>query len=328
MNFECFDEIINLIKDDITKQETTFREPIGATERLAVTLRFLATGDSYKTIGHSFRLGFSTVAIIVEEVCTVIWSKLQPIYMPEPTQELWEKSVLGYENLWQFPNCLGSIDGKHVTIRCPQNSGSNYFSYLKKFSIVLMAIVDPEYKFICVDVGAYGKNSDGGIFEQSAMGRRFENGTFNIPPNRPFAGKDDEVPCVLIGDEAFTLSTYLMRPFPYRQARYDRSKEKFNYHLCKARRVVENAFGILAHKWRFFFRPLEVKVSTATKLVKTACVLHNFLREKNIDQKYLNLQEHNDMPVQVFHPLPVDRRRAVNLAFGIREKFVSHFSNL
>ncbi|XP_050294323.1 uncharacterized protein LOC126734665 [Anthonomus grandis grandis] len=266
---------------------------------------FLATGDSYKTIGHNFRLGFSTVAIIVEEVCSVIWSKLQPIYMPEPTQELWEKSVLGYENLWQFPNCLGSIDGKHVTIRCPRNSGSNYFSYLKKFSIVLMAIVDTEYKFICVDVGAYGKNSDGGIFEQSAMGRRFENGTFNIPPNRPFAGKDDEVP-----------------------SRYDRNKEKFNYHLCKARRVVENAFGILAHKWRFFFRPLEVKVSTATKLVKTACVLHNFLREKNIDQKYLNLQEHNDMPVQVFHPLPVDRRRAVNLAFGIREKFVSHFSNL
>lgn len=142
--------------------------------------RFLATGDSYKTIGHSFRLGFSTVASIVEEVCEAIWHKLQPIYIPQPTMEVWEKSIKGFQDLWQFPNYLGSIDGKHVTIKCPKKSGSTYFSYLKKFSIVLLAIVDPEYKFICIDVGGYGKNSDGGIFEASSMGRKFANGNMNI----------------------------------------------------------------------------------------------------------------------------------------------------
>lgn len=193
-----------------------------------------------------------------------------------------------------------------------------------------MAVVDPEYKFTCIDVGAYGKNSDGGIFEASAIGRRFENGTFNIPPDRPLLGENDEVPCVLIGDEAFTLSTYLMRPFPYRQSRHDRNKENFNYHLCKARRVVENAFGMLAHKWRLFFRPLEVKVETAKKLVKAACVMHNFLREKNIDEQFLHVQQNNDRPVQIqaFQNIPVEGRRAVNLAFTIREKFVTYFSNL
>lgn len=291
----------------------------------------MATGDSYKTIGHSFRIGFSTVASIIEEVCEAIWKRLQPIYMPEPTAEIWEKSISGYKNVWQFPNCLGSIDGKHVTIRCPQNSGSNYFSYLKKFSIVLMAIVDPEYKFIAIDVGGFGKNSDGGIFQASAMGRRFLEGTFNIPPNRSLSDDDhDEIPCVLIGDEAFTLSTYLMRPFPYRQARYDRNKENFNYRLCRARRVVENAFGILSHKWRLFFRPLEVKVGTAKKMVKVACVLHNLLRVKNVDQQFVHLRDNNnDRPLQVlFHNLPVDGRRAVNLAFNVREKFVTYFTTL
>lgn len=144
-----------------------------------------------------------------------------------------------------------------------------------------MAIVDPQYKFICIDVGGYGKNSDGGIFEASAMGKRFASGTLNVPPDRPLPGGGDHVPCVLIGDEAFTLSPYLMRPFPYRQARHDNNKEKFNYHLCRARRVVENAFGIMAHKWRLFLRPLEVKDETTTKLVKAACLLHNFLRVKS-----------------------------------------------
>ncbi|XP_050500955.1 uncharacterized protein LOC126880922 [Diabrotica virgifera virgifera] len=303
MNFESFDEILDLIKNDITQQQTNFREP---TERLAVTLRFLATGDSYKTIGHSFRLGFSTVATIVDETSEAIWNRLQPIYMPEPTEEIWEKSILGFKNVWQFPNCLGSIDGKHVTIKCLQKSGSNYFSYLKNFSIVLMAIVDPEYKFICIDVGGYGKNSDGGIFETSAMGRKFANETMNIPPNRPLADENEEIPC----------------------ARNDNSKERFNYHLCRARRVVENAFGILAHKWRLFFRPLEVKVQTATKLVKAACVLHNLLRTRNTDEQFLHLQENCNIPLPLVDNLAVDGRRAVNEAFKIREKFVTYFINL
>lgn len=62
----------------------------------------------------------------------------------------------------------------------------------------------------------------------SAMGKRFSNDTFNIPPNRPLPGEDADAPCVLIGDEVFTLGTYLMRPFPYRQSRQDHNKEKFN----------------------------------------------------------------------------------------------------
>jgi len=73
-----------------------------------------------------------------------------PIYMPEPTEEIWTKSAQGFFEKWQFPNCIGSVDGKHVTIKCLNDSGSRNFCYLKKFSVVLMAIVDPDYKFICI----------------------------------------------------------------------------------------------------------------------------------------------------------------------------------
>lgn len=94
--------------------------------------------------------------------------------MPEPTKEHWEASMENFNRprQWDFPNCMGAIDGKHVTIKCPNNSMSDYFCYLKKFSIVLLAIVDANYKFITIDIGAYGKNSDGRIFEESAIGRR------------------------------------------------------------------------------------------------------------------------------------------------------------
>ncbi|XP_050310637.1 uncharacterized protein LOC126746421 [Anthonomus grandis grandis] len=271
-------------------------------------------------------MGFSTVSQIINEVCDAIWKHLQPIYMPEPSTELWERTISRFENSWQFPNCIGSIDGKHVAIKCPPNSGSNYYCYLKKFSIVLLAIVDHEYKFVCVDVGGYGKNSDGGIFEASSFGQRMSRGLLNIPPNRALPGQNEETPCVLIGDEAFALTSFLMRPFPYRLSRHDIRKEKYNKRLCRVRRVVENAFGILAQKWRLFYRPLELKVETSIKVIKATCVLHNYLRTEKRDLLFSHLLEDAEPIIGALDPLPADGRRATNYSFQIRENFVNFFN--
>lgn len=290
--------------------------------------RFLATGDSYYTIGHSFRMGFSTVAKIVYEVCEAICNRMQDSYMPEPTEEIWRNSAEKYETMWGFPNCIGSIDEKHVTIKCPNKSGSNYFCYLKKFSIVLMAIVGADYRFICVDIGAYGKNSDSGIFDASNIGKRFETGTMNVPNAKNLPGQQDLCPYVLIGDEGFALKTYLMRPFPYRQSRRDIQKENYNTRLCKARRIVENSFGILAQKWRIFYRPIELSVENTILIVRTACILHNFLRTKKCDNQYFQLLEPPDSTLDAFQDINNDMRRATNSAFEVREKFVRYFNNL
>lgn len=246
--------------------------------------------------------------------------------MPKPTMQQWEHIISGFENKWQFPNCIGSIDGKHVTIKCPPNSGSNYFSYLQKFSIVLLAIVDFDYKFVCIDVGGYGKSSDSGIFEASAIGQRLRDGTLNVPPRRPLPGQQEETPCVLIGDEAFALTSYLMRPFPYRQSRNDIRKEKYNKRLCRARRVVENAFGIMAQKWRLFYRPLELKIDTCISVIKAACVLHNYLRSINSDANFIHLLEPLEVEVEALQNMNIDGRRAANFAFQLRERFVEHFN--
>lgn len=288
-------------------------------------LGFLATGDSFKTIGHSFRMGFRTVSSIVVKVCTAIWHRMHSSFMPEPTEELWEKSIQGFYDKWQFPNCLGSIDGKHITIKCPDNTGSNYFCYLQKFSLVLLAIVDFDYKFIAIDVGGYGRNSDGGLLEESVMGHRLSHRTFHVPNTRPIPTQAVLTPCVLIGDEAFPLKEYLMRPFPHRQSRSDERKENFNKRLCRARRVVENAFGMISHKWRVLLRPIEAKVETAIIIVKTICLLHNFLRIQNCDQSF-NLNE-NEIVMGGLQNMDIVGRRPSNAAFQIRERFVSFFND-
>jgi hypothetical protein len=272
-------------------------------------------------------MGYYTVSAIVTEVCKAIWERLQPVYLPQPTQDIWEENITGFYEKWQFPNCFGSIDGKHVQIKRPPKSGSIYFNYLQTYSIVLLAIADHDCKFTCIDVGGYGKNSDGGIFEASSIGKRIDRDMLNVPGTRPLHGQNEPTPCVLIGDEAFPLRPYLMRPFPYRYSSNDEIKGNYNKRLCRARRTVENAFGILVQKWRVFLRPLEVKVQTAKLIVRTACVLHNYLKSKNCEENFECLLEPANFAVGAFQYHNLHPRRPANFAFEIRERFVAFFNS-
>ena len=241
--------------------------------------RFLATGDSYFTIATAFRMSKVIVSLIIPETCNAIWEVLQPKYMPTPDEERWRQIAEDFYHHWQFPNCVGSIDGKHVTIQAPDNSGSQYFNYKKNHSIVLLAVADAQYNFVVVDIGAYGSQSDGSVFANSVLGSMVKQRLLPFPKNKELPGtRSCALPYVLVGDEAFPLLPNLMRPFPSDSLTDE--KRIYNYRLSRARRVVENSFGILASRFRCFRRSLIMKPSNAVKVVKASVVLHNFLRKE------------------------------------------------
>ena len=112
---------------------------------------------------------------------------------------------MGFRLRWDFLNCVGAIDGKHIAIRSPPNSGSLYYNYKNHFSIVLMAAVDAGYTFIVVDVGNYGSNSDTGKFKHSHFGQKFLLNELGLPPRKPLPGFPQAglLPHCFMGDEAF-----------------------------------------------------------------------------------------------------------------------------
>ena len=257
------------------------------TDRISFHCSFLATGDSYQTLANRFRVGVSKVHEIIHEVCDAIWDVLQLLEMAPPTEQDWQRIEKEFYELWNFPNCLGVADGKHVVITAPAKSGSLFFNYKHTFSVNLMALVDAQYRFIFVDIGQYGSNADGPVFQKSQFGSMFMKDELNVPGPKPlprarFLGN---MPHVIVADEAFPLCPNIMRPYPRGRnaSKMPRPCRVFNYRLSRACRIVECAFGILAQRFRIYNRRMQYSVETVVKIVKATCVLHNFLRDRNLD---------------------------------------------
>jgi len=143
--------------------------------------RFLSTGASYAALADSFRLGISTIHYIIKEVCEAVWKTMAPLHMPVPPTEMLLATSNKFCLKWNFPNCVGSIDGIHIRLKCPSNSGSMYYNYKKYYSVVLQVLADARYRCIAIDVGAYGKQSDSGIFCHSSLYQLLSNNNFNMP---------------------------------------------------------------------------------------------------------------------------------------------------
>jgi hypothetical protein len=223
-------------------------------------------------------MGRSTALYIVRETCQALWSSLENEVLKLPDEKEWLEVAKIFWEKWNFPNCLGALDGKHVAIQSPGHTGSQYFNYKGHHSIILMAVVDANLRFLVLDVGAYGRSSDSSVFASSNFGRALFNGEVNLPPPAllPHASPTSpRLPRVFIADEAFPLKPFLLRPFSGRGLNDE--KKVFNYRLSRARRCVENAFGVLAIRWRIYRRPIIANPDSVVDYVRATCVLHNFL---------------------------------------------------
>lgn len=180
---------------------------------------------------------------------------------------------MDFKEQWDFPHILGALDGKHVAIECPKLCGSLYYNYKQFHSMVLMALCDSGYRFTFVDIGSYGGENDAAIFGRTKLFDDFENKTIKIPSPENIDGT--EYPYVIVGDEIFPLKTWLMKPYGGSNLRHD--QQVFNYRLSRARRTIENAFGILSARWRIFRRPIRANAETVERIIQAVVCLHNYL---------------------------------------------------
>ncbi|XP_054928169.1 uncharacterized protein [Dermacentor andersoni] len=307
----CFDTLLELLKPRIQKSDTNYRKAIPPEHRLALAVRFLASGETLRSSSFSFLSGRSTACMIVPEVCQAIWDVLGPVYVSRPsTPAEWLKVAREFEEKWDMPHCLGAIDGKHVNVECPANSGSRDRNYKNTFSKSLLAVSGANYSFLYVEIGHHGSESDGGIFSRSNLQAKIIEDSLGVPAPASL-GRIGSIPYFFVGDEAFPLKTYMMRPYSRKglhpvlsvsssiatkqacsaesstTTQFEELQQRriFNYRLSRARRVVENSFGIMAQRWRILRRPFKAKEENIRRIVSACVVLHNFLLKESPESK-------------------------------------------
>lgn len=268
---ERFNFILNRIEPFLIRQTVT-EEPI----RLAICLYRLGRGDYLYIIAEMSGLGVSTVSSICQEVCQVLvdhlWNETVSSHMPQ-TEEEFKQKALDMEEFWQFPFCWAAIDGCHIPMKCPPGglqACKEYHNFKNFYSIVLMAMVDSHYRFVWGSCGFPGNSHDAVIFKSTDLWTRIQEGLI------PVIGKpvgDVTVPPLIVGDSAFPLRTWLMKPYTY--AVLTPQQRNFNYRLSRARMVTEGAYGQLKGRWRVLLRKIESSQDTVRITTLACMVLHN-----------------------------------------------------
>ena len=275
-----YDELVQRLTPALTKTTTNCRLPLEPGLKVAVTLRHLASGAKYRDMQYAWRVPHNTISLVVREVCQAIIDVYKDELLKAPqTEEEWKNISDKWLEKWNFPHVIGAIDGKHVACRAPANTGSEFFNYKEYFSVILLAVVTYDYKFLWVDLSGKGSSSDAHIYNHSALKEALEkNDLVGFPQPEPLPGDTQDVPYFLVGDDAFALRTSMMKPFANKGM--TKKQRIFNYRLSRARRVVENAFGILANRFQVLASRMLHEPDNVRLVVKACVLLHNLMRTR------------------------------------------------
>ncbi|XP_034040603.1 putative nuclease HARBI1 [Thalassophryne amazonica] len=327
---DLFQEMVEKLTPHLEKKVTFMREPLDVGLKLATTLRFLSTGNSYTSLQHSFRVDLTTICKFLPEVCKAIIEVYKDKVLRCPkTEEGWKEVAEGFSSRWNYYNCLGAVDGKHVAVK---KSGSFYYNYKGFHSIVLMAVVDAGYKFLYVDVGAEGGASDGEPWKNCTLHEAVEDKRAGLPGPAPLPNDDKPVPYHFIADDAFALRTWLMKPFSHHSQNH--REIIYSCRLSRARCVVENTFGILSQRFRCFSTTMQQNPETISLITMCACVLHNLILSRyplaSTDVDHEDSATHNLIPgawrevPQMEGLMPLSEDHIQNEAKEQRE-YLSHY---
>lgn len=173
------------------------------------------SGESHYSLSRQFGVVHSAVHGIIHSTCAVIYDTLKDEELTAPkSNDAWLGVARHFNERWQFPNCVGGIDGKHVAIIKPAKSGTVYYNYKKTYSIILFALVDAGCKFLYIDVGTPGSKGDAAIWQTTPLQKAVASKSSGLPDLVDMNTSSGlQLPPVIVGDDAFPLSPNLMKPF-------------------------------------------------------------------------------------------------------------------
>lgn len=196
-----------------------------------------------------------------------------------------------------------------------------------------MALCDADCRFTFIDVGSPGSDGDANVFSRSTFGSEILTGgnSLNFPPDAML--QNEETPYFLVGDDAFPLTSRIMKP--YSGNNLTNEQKMFNYRLSRARRTIENAFGILVKRWACLQTDFLCHVDKAKFVASACCALHNFLLNRRCAVYMNHVHTNEDMPESEWAAASTSldgiasyRGRPRQRANNLRDRLCHYFNNV
>jgi len=303
MTPERFQHLLRLVGKQLEEmgRPRSKRCVITASDRLMITLRYLATGekvsDQLLTLSN-LSMTLNSANAVVLTTCEILWKRLCPMYIRPPrSQTEWLQTALKFEEQFDFPRCLGALSGIHI--QAPGTFNTRDANHPKR--ITLMGIVDTDLSFLIVDINRYNQDNDGKIFDMSKLGQSLIANKLSFPAAEHITDRI-KLPYVLAGYNLHPLRPWLMKPytsFPgpdnqWKSLKWDSNKSladpykiHFNDKLAKITNLTENAFGSLITKWLILRHPMKTNFVMVDNTVKACVCLHNYLIKEEPADVYL-----------------------------------------
>ncbi|XP_075559184.1 uncharacterized protein LOC142590668 [Dermacentor variabilis] len=280
-----FRYLVESCRSVLERQTTRLRKPISVEKRVAVGLYRLCSSAEDRTIAHLFGIGRSTVNVLCREFCKAVIDQLEGEWLHMIRRQELKQHIREFFALSGFPQGIGALDGCHFCVSPPKENAVDYHNYKGWYSIILLAMVDHMYRFRYINIGAPGRCHDANVYARSRLSTLVEGAYFSLPVALI---EDVEVKPIILCDQAFPLTTNLLKPFS--NALPDTHEAAFNYNLSRTRRIVENAFGRLKARFRFIMKRMECTLPNAKHAIRASCILHNIcegLRD-TVEQQWEN----------------------------------------
>jgi hypothetical protein len=234
-----FHELEARLTPRLLKRDSNLRRAFTPGLKLAITLKYLATGINFKTLMQGFRVSSNNIGLIVREVCGAIAEEYRDEVINCPkTEEEWKEVAGNFATRWNFCHAHGAFIGNMSGLRSHPNPAqptttTRDFSPSSSWPWWILTTNSCGLKLV-LTVHAQ-------IFNSSQLKQKILNGTLNIPQPEPLPGDDQPMPYFLICDDACALRQWMMKPYCRRNM--DHVQRVYNYRCSRARRVVEMPSG-------------------------------------------------------------------------------------
>ncbi|KAM7287999.1 uncharacterized protein ISCGN_031688, partial [Ixodes scapularis] len=273
-----FRYLVDVCRPHMEREVTNMRSTIPVEKRVGAALYKLCSSAEDRTIANLFGLGRSTVNENYREFCRVVVSVLEQDWLKMVSAAELPDHIREFQAALEFPQGIGALDGCHFPISPPKVNASDYHNYKGWYSIILLALVDHRYRFRYVNVGTPGRCHDAHVYRRSALAAVLQGPTLQMPM---VTVNGTTVPPLILCDQAFPLTSNMLKPYPRKDVKKDSPQEGFNRQLSSARRVVENAFGRVKARFRFIMKRMECEVDNARLVVRACCILNNVCEHFN-----------------------------------------------